>query len=42
MGALIVDSKDQSRVLVTAIVESSAEERSFDRVGKWRAVTEDE
>src|SRR5262249_19649204 len=34
IGALILESRDQSRVLVTATVESSDEDRSFDRVGK--------
>lgn len=35
------DNKDQSLVLVTAIVESSAADMSFDLVGKHNAETED-
>ena len=42
IGALILESRDQSRVRVTAIVESSEDERSFDRVGKTSFVTVDE
>lgn len=38
----MVDSSDQSRVRVTAMVESSEELRSFDRVGKQRFVTVEE
>lgn len=34
----MVDKGVQSRVRMMAMVESSEEERSFERVGKWRDV----
>ena len=40
MGTLIVLNKLQSRVRVTAMVESSLADNNFPRVGKERAVIE--